>query len=74
LPVQPAHTPRHTSNFWVKTGNKTMFHDFMKRDYVAPMRKTKIPIPKASCRVFRNFAEILQISVSLFHRQMDHNL
>jgi len=34
-----------------------VFHDFMKRDCVAFMRKTKIPIPAESYKVLRNFAE-----------------
>ena len=46
----------------------------MERDCVAPMRKAKIPIPAASCRVFRNFPEILWISVLHFRNNKDLNL
>jgi len=38
------------------------------------MQKTKIPIPAASCRVFRNFAEICRIPISLLYRKIDLTL
>jgi len=53
----------------MKSKNKILFHDFMKRDGVAPIRKTKIPIPAASYRVLRDFTEILRISALHFRKE-----
>ena len=39
--------------------NKIVFHDFIKRDYVAPVRKTKILIPTTSCRALWNLTNCL---------------
>jgi hypothetical protein len=48
----------------------------MKRDGVAPIRKTKIPIPAASYRVLWDFTEILQISALHIRKKriLVHNL